>query len=251
MNRKETLIKGLRTAIDALKNDTIVYDWNNPCSCNMGVVAQAVLEVTPDELKELNKPLFNPLGKINKKRKEDGDERIMPSWKNAVKYACPITGKGMPEIINILESKGMSRADIVHLEFLENPAILELSGIQKIQTVHQVQTGTETKEVPSTHWFWKIWGYTNMEEVPVFEQTVTTEYPKDYYQKKENVILYLSAWLNILTNENLEIKVKDSADSHKEASINFEKELLNAVADEDYERAAELRDKIAKNIILA
>lgn len=251
MNRKETLIYGLRTAINALKNDTIHYDWNFPKSCNMGVVAQAVLEVSSDELKEMYKPLFKPVNKINEKRDANRETKIMTSWKNAVKYACPITGKDMPEIINILESKGMSRADIVHLEFLENPAILELSGIQKIQTVHQVQTGTENRDVPSKHWFWKIWGYTETKEVPVYEQTITTEYPKDYYQKKENVILYLSAWLNILTNENLEIKVKDSNDSHKEASINLEKELLHAVADEDFERVTELIDKIAKNLILS
>lgn len=251
MNRKETLVKGLRTAIDALKNDTINYNWNNQCSCNMGVVAQAVLEVSFDELKDLNKELFKPLDAVNKKRKADGDKRIMPSWKNAVKYACPITGKNMPEIINILESKGMSRADIVHLEFLENPAILELSGIQKIETETSVQTGTVTSKVPTTHWFWKWFGHTETVEVPVYEHSTSYAYPEDYYQQKENVILYLSAWLNILTHENLEIKVKDSNDSHKEASINLEKELLNAIANEDYNRAAELRDAIAKNLITA
>lgn len=251
MNRKDTLVKGLRTAIDALKNDTINYNWNNQCSCNMGVVAQAVLEVSFDELKDLNKELFKPLDMINKKRKADGEERIMPSWKNAVKYACPITGKNMPEIINILESKGMSRADIVHLEFLENPAILELSGIQKIETATTVQTKIGTKEVPTTHWFWKWFGHTETIEVPVYEHSTTYAYPAAYYNRKENVILYLSAWLNILTNENLEIKVKDVNDSHKEASINLEKELLNAIADEDYIRAAELRDAISKNLIYA
>ena len=251
MNRKDTLVKGLRTAIDALKNDTINYDWINQCSCNMGVVAQAVLEVSPDELKQLNKELFKPLDTVNKKRKETGKDRISPSWKNAVKYACPITGKNMPEIINTLESKGMSRADIVHLEFLENPAILELSGIQKIEIITEVQIGTEEKKVPSKNWFLKLLGYTNSVEVPVYESKKSYQYPKDYYQHKENVILYLSAWLNILTNENLEIKVKDTNDSHKEASINLEKELLHAVADENFERAAELRDQIAKNLILA
>ena len=75
MNRKDTLVKGLRTAIDALKNDTINYDWINQCSCNMGVVAQAVLEVSPDELKQLNKELFKPLDAVNKKRKETGKDK--------------------------------------------------------------------------------------------------------------------------------------------------------------------------------
>lgn len=249
MSRKETLIQGLRTAIDALKNDTINYNWNNQCSCNMGVIAQAILEVSFNELKVLNKPLFKPLNDVNKKLKETGEERIMPSWKNAVKYACPITGKNMPEIISILESKGMSRADIVHLEFLENPAILELSNIQKVETINQVQTGTEEKKVPSKNWFLRALGYTDKIEVPVYKLEKSYKYPSDYYQHKENVILYLSAWLNILTNENLEIKIKGSTDSNKETSVNLEKELLHAVADEDYEKAADLRDRLAKNLI--
>lgn len=249
MSRKETLINGLRNAIEALKNDTINYDWSNQSSCNMGVVAQAVLEISPKELEKMNKTLFKPLNVFNAKRKAEGKDRIMPSWKNAVKYACPITGKNMPEIINILESKGMSRSDIVHLEFLENPAILELSGIKKNESTRQIKIGVENKEIPSKNWIYRLFGYTEMTEVPVYESVTEYSYENEYYQKKENVILYLSAWLNILTDENLEIKVKGSTDSNKETSVNLEKELLHAVADEDYEKAADLRDRLAKNLI--
>lgn len=242
MSKKETLINGLRTAIDALKNDTIHYNWNNQLSCNMGVVAQAILEVDTKVLEKMHKPLFKEINLVNKRRKAKGKDQIDTTWKNAVKYACPITGKDMPEIINILESKGMSRADIVHLEYLENPAILELSGIERVENITY-------KEVPSKNWLYRIFGRTEREEIPAPEGAQKYKYESAYYQKKENVILYLSAWLNILTNENLEIKIKDYNNSTRETYINLEKELLSAVADEDYEKAADLRDRLAKNLI--
>ena len=249
MSRKETLIQGLRTAIDALKNDTIHYNWDNQMSCNMGVVAQAILEVDPNVLEKLHRPLFKQINLINKRRKAKGKDQINTTWKNAIKYGCHITGKDLPEIVNILESKGMSRADIVHLEYLENPAILELSGIKKNKSTRQIKIGVENKEIPSKNWIYRLFGYTEMTEVPVYESVTEYSYENEYYQKKENVILYLSAWLNILTDENLEIKVKGSTDSNKETSVNLEKELLHAVADEDYEKAADLRDRLAKNLI--
>lgn len=237
MNRKETLIEGLRTAIDALKNDTIHYDWDNQVSCNMGVVAQAILGVDTKELGKMYKPLFKEVETINKRRKAKGKDLINTTWKNAVQYGCPITGKNIPEIINILESKGMSKADIVHLEYLENPAILELSGIKKIEKF-------DYNTVPHSNWLFRLFGATKIEKV-----SVGTKYPHEYYADKENVILYLSAWLNILSDENLEIKPRDTEDFHVAAHINYEKELLLAVAHENYEKAADLRDKIAKNLI--
>lgn len=242
MSRKETLINGLRTAIDALKNDTIHYNWDNQLSCNMGVVAQAILEVDAKVLEKMHRPLFKEINAINKRRKAKGKEQINTTWKNAIKYGCPITGKNMPEIVNILESKGMSRADIVHLEYLENPAILELSGIKRIENV-------EYRTVPHPNRLYRLFGATKTEEVPASERKMAARYEDGYYSNKENVILYLSAWLNILTNENLEIKIKDYNSSNRENYINLEKELLHAVADEDYEKAADLRDKISMNLI--
>jgi hypothetical protein len=50
MKRKEKLIESLRLVIDALKNNTVYYDWSEQSSCNMGVVAQAILSVDVKEL---------------------------------------------------------------------------------------------------------------------------------------------------------------------------------------------------------
>jgi hypothetical protein len=247
MNNKQKLIGALRTAIGALQNGTIHYDWVEQCSCNMGIVAQAVLNVDATELEELRQPLFTKLSAINKERKKDGKEGLDKTWKNAIQVGCPLTGEKLPEIIKRLESCGMTRADMVHLEYLENPAILELSGIQKVTEVKKKQVGTEMQIVPCKG-FWGTVGFTKKAEVPVYEEYEISTYPKNYYSKKENVVKYLSAWLSILLDETLEIKHDDK---HTETGINLERELLIAVAEEDYEKAASIRDNIAKHKLVS
>ena len=60
-----------------------------------------------------------------------------------------------------------------------------------------------------------------------------------YYRNKENFIKYLSAWVQILKNEVPTIDVATSED------INSLKELLlNKLADQSFEEAAVLRDRI-------
>jgi len=244
MKRKETLIGALRLAIDALQNGTIHYDWKEQCSCNMGVVAQAVLKVDVNELEDLRDSLFDKLTKINKERKNENKEQFDRTWKNAIQLGCPLTGERLPEIIKRLEECGMSRADMVHLEYLENPAILELSGIQKEMHSDKIQVGTEQLKVPKKG-FWGWLGYTKTELVPIYEVNKTLRYPKNYYTKKENVVKYLSAWLSILLDNTIEIKYE--SDKHIESGLNLERELLLAVAEEDYEKAAKIRDNIAKH----
>lgn len=243
MKRKEKLIESLRLVIDALKNDTIHYDWREQSSCNMGVVAQAILNVDVKQLEELRSSLFDPLLEINKERRENKKGKIDVTWKNSIRYVCPMTGKKLPEIIKKLESFGLSRVDMVHLEYLENPAILELSGIEKECVVEKVQVGTEQKEV-SVNWFLNLFGYTKKVEVPIYEDKETYQYPEGYYTKRENVVKYLSAWLMILLDKDLEIK--HGSNKHVEETLNLERELILALADEDYDKAVVLRDDIAK-----
>jgi hypothetical protein len=244
MKRKETLIGALRLAIDALQNGTIHYDWTEQCSCNMGLVAQAVLKVDVKELDHLREPLFHSLTEINKERKKEQRKTFSRTWKNAIQLGCPLTGEKIPEIIKRLEACGMSRADMVHLEYLENPAILELSGIQKQKYSENIQVSTEERKVPAKG-FWGWLGYTKTEVVPVYEVKETVKYPKNYYTKKENVVKYLSAWLSILLDSTMEIKYE--SDKHIESGLNLERQLLLAVAEEDYEKAASIRDNIAKH----
>ncbi len=237
MNKKEKLVSSLKIVIDALRNDTIYYDWNEQHSCNAGVVAQACLGITRDEVNSLRSPLFSVLDDLNEKR--DDSKKINLTWKNAVKYGCPITGLSNFEIINRLEKAGLSKADIVHLEYLENPAILEISGIKKVETVskEKVDEIVRFEEKERSSFFGRMFGgKTTLKIVePVYKETVVEKYPVSYYSKKENLILYLSAWVKILTQET----------SHETQAAQLEARLLNAVADENYELAAELRNQLA------
>lgn len=240
MNKKEKLVDSLRIAIDALRNDTIHYNWNEQHSCNAGVVAQACLGLTRQEINSLRAPLFDVIDQINEKR-ESGNT-INCTWKNAIKYGCPITGLSNFEIVNRLEKAGLSKADIVHLEYLENPAILELSGIEKIkETVkEQVDEIVRFEEIPDPSFMGRLFEKKITKKIvePVYQETVIEKYSADYYAKKKNLILYLSAWVKILTQET----------SHETQAAQLEARLLNAIADENYELAAELRNQIASTL---
>jgi hypothetical protein len=236
MDKKKNLVKSLIVAIDALRNDTIHYDWKEQHSCNAGVVAQACLGLTRDEVNRMRAPLFNVLDDINEKRSTD---KLDQTWKNAIKYGCPITGLSNFEIIDSLEKAGLSKADIVHLEYLENPAILEISGIPKVKEVtkEKVDETVRFEEVNDTSIIGRLFGKKITKKIvePVYEEKVTETYPRQYFRKKENLILYLSAWVKILTAET----------SHENPASRLEAKLLNAVAEENYELAAELRNRLA------
>jgi hypothetical protein len=228
MNRKEKLINSLNIAIKSLQNETVLYDWNKQSSCNAGIVAQAVLDKTPEELTEMRKSIFKNI-----------PEKLDNTWKNAIKYGCSVTGKSMFEIITQLSEAGLTKEDIVHLEYLENPAILEKSGIEKETIYREVKVRDEKIEtvVPHSNFFKRMLGKTETSVTvkPIYEkQIIETKYPEGYYTKKENLVKYLSAWVTILKEEP-EMKTE---------STNLEAQLLNAVANEDYELASKLRDSI-------
>lgn len=228
MNKKEKLINSLNIAISSLKNDTIYYDWQRQSSCNAGIVAQAVLDKTPDEISKLRSSLFKNL-----------PEKVDNTWKNAIKHGCSVTGKSMFEIINQLTEAGLSKEDIVHLEYLENPAILERSGIEKIKTYKTVKTGEKKIPVtkPHSNFFKRILGEKEIgyKIEPVYKEVIDKEeYPKNYFKEKENLIKYLTGWVSILKEEPV----------MKTEETDLEARLLNAVANEDYELASELRDKM-------
>lgn len=237
MNRKEHLINSLRVVVDVLKNDTIHYDWKEQHSCNVGVVAQACLGITRDQVNQMRKPSFNVLETINESREKE--KRLDLTWKNAVKYGCPITGLSNFEIVDSLEKAGLSKADIVHLEYLENPAILEISGIKRVKQVERVKVDESVRfeEVPNTSFMGRLFGTVTTKKIvePIYTDVVTTEYPKNYYAKKENLIFYLSAWIKIITKRT----------THETPSTQLEARLLNAVAEENYELAAEIRNELA------
>lgn len=199
--KKQKLIKSLKLAINALKNDTIFYDWTRQESCNCGIVSQAVLGKSSEIVSDL---FQNVIGHLDKKFEifnqgiDDASKKKehCSTWKDGVKFLCPIIGKSNIQIFDELTEAGLSKDDIVHLEYLENPAILRKSGIKK---------------------------------------------SKDYYRKKENLILYLTSWIKILEEG---IQHKEGENLNKRSINELQAELLNAEAEEKYEYAATLRDEI-------
>jgi len=72
----------------------------------------------------------------------------------------------------------------------------------------------------------------------IVENYTESKYPKLYYEKKENLIKYLAAWVRILERTNKEFEIEE----HK-----LEAAILEAVSEENYELAAELRDRKNRN----
>jgi hypothetical protein len=240
-SKKETLIRSLKKAVYSLKNNTIYYNWVEQHSCNAGVVAQAVLGKSWEEIKEIKSPLFNKLSEINKDRKSNKLAAFDTTWKNAIQMTCNMTGECMPKIISDLEEAGLSREDIVHLEYLENPAILEKSGIEKIPVTEETQVGEsiQAKMVPAEGFINRILGRKVSIEVkePIYESVIVGyEYSSKYFAEKENLIKYLTAWINILSGNEKEF---DSDESSLQA------DLLLAISEERFEEAASIRDRIS------
>lgn len=235
MNKKEHLINSLNTAINALKNDTIYYSWSNQHSCNAGIVSQAVLGVAREELDLKRTTLFSKLDDYNSQRRKEN--QLDGTWKNAVQISCSLTGKDIPQIVKDLEANGLSREDIVHLEYLNNSAILEESTIPYTDKIETRTIGYETVTVADTSFWGKIFKRkVEIDEPILVNHVVGIEYEKNYYTKKENLIKYLSAWVRILKSEPLVGSI-----SRKELEI----ELLQSVSEENYERAVEIRNQLS------
>ena len=233
MNKKEKLISSLKRALHALEKDLIHYRWEEQSSCNAGVVAQCVLNIDQEELEIKRSKVFRKLEEIMRDRKET----LANTWQNAVKFTCPVTGKNVPEIFRDLEAAGLSAEDIVHLEYLNNPAILEESSIEKENYSYQkiVDVVEHTVVVK------KFFGLISKKEIvkeEIVENYTESKYPKLYYEKKENLIKYLAAWVRILERTNKEFEIEE----HK-----LEAAILEAVSEENYELAAELRDRKTRN----
>lgn len=243
--KKQGLIKSLKIAITALENDTVYYNWQEHHSCNCGIVAQAATGMSSGEIWELFSPL--QLGKKNKTKKQ-------LTWKSATHIYCTITGQTEEEIFKKLFKAGLSAEDIVHLEYLENPAILKRAGLTiDVTRINKVKTG-ETKElVPvaktvRAKGLLGLFGKTvnvivNEEKISEhfeYQEIKTTEYENEYYKKKSNLIKYLKAWVSIL-----EERPKQDDEQATLNKVQLQEELLKAASNEEYEKAAIIRDRIA------
>lgn len=112
-------------AIRSLEDDTFPYIWNNNGQCNCGIVVQA-----------MTLSAGNGVNRLFRKAKEDIG--ISPSegqtWKSVCQTSCSVTGMPIKEVFIKLADFGLKPRDIVHLEYMTNPAIIKESGINTKET---------------------------------------------------------------------------------------------------------------------
>jgi len=217
MKKKEKLISALKVAINALETGAVHYQWERQESCNCGVVAQAILGTN---LYSLRREFDEGYGVILPHMKKT-DIPIDHTWKNLVKFGCSITGEPLLDILKRLKEAGMSPEDIVHLEYMSHPGILAKVELKSCERTRKVK-----KRVKHSNFFLRLIGLTQ-------EKEVVRKVQCDPHTSQENLVTYLKAWVSILGSEVTE-------------QTNLQEKLLHAVADENYELAADLRDMIAK-----
>jgi len=231
--KKQNLITSLNIAIDALKNGTVLYDWTKQESCNCGVVAQAVLKVNKTDMRELWLETQNEVSKHVRK-----DQKREHTWRDAVVHLCPITGEPLADVFKRLFEAGLTKEDIVHLEYMNNPAILERAKINTNQTRTVVKIIDVVKPNPNRNLLQVLFGLNKT--VKVKEEKKVQE-KIDHYSERQNLIAYLQGWVSLL---------KEGAKYHSSDNLTeltteqLQTELLNAVAEENYEYATELRNTI-------
>lgn len=243
--KKQKLISSLKLAINALKNKTIHYDWKEQASCNCGVVAQAILGKDVNEIEKLFSKVRDKIREIHNKQVIEGNnttQKADTTWRNGVKHLCPISGEPMAVVYKLLFEAGLSKEDIVHLEYMDNQAILAKSGIQtQIDKVETIKTVIGTKTNPHPNKIKAFFGATVKDEL-IKETSVNKKVTdKAYFTKESNLILYLTAWVKILEGG---VKYHNGDDISSCSVAELQTELILAEADERYEDAIILRDKI-------
>lgn len=176
--KENRLLPSLKIVVNSLEKDIVHYDWHQQQSCNCGLVVQAVLNATPNEVQML----FDYGKKYS----------YTTNWQEAVKDNCSITGIPMNDVFKTLYDLGLRPEDIVHLEYLNNRAILEIAKIDiKIAS---------------------------------------------YYSNKENLILYLKAWVKILEHRTSTHQFSNKG--------KLEADLLVAINNEEYGLAHKIKNEI-------
>lgn len=180
---QHNLLDALKITINALERNIFKYDWYDPHCCNCGVVVSAMLgkeEGTSEYFR--NATIDSGLG-LNS----------LLTWKDVCQVSCTITGKPMTEVFEKLFEFGLQPKDIVHLEYMDNAAILKESDIDMSEFY--------------------------------------------YATKKENLILYLKAWVRILNKTAERIAYTKRQ--------NLEADLLIATAFEKFEEARNIQLDLA------
>lgn len=108
------LIKALRTSADKVDGGSVYYCWSSGASCNCGILAQEVLDISERDL-------------LDKIYSLSIDDRTWTSL--ARKRSCSLTGTSIPQIIERLKKVGFKRSNFTELEYLSNRTICKRAKI--------------------------------------------------------------------------------------------------------------------------
>lgn len=176
------LLDALKLLVAALENDSIDYNYKYKSMNNVGLLAQAITGTNRESLYDIY------LEELDKEYKSKYSGHL-PSWTGLISDHWPLTSEPTNKLFKMLYDSGLTREDVSSLEYLSDYRISRDSGINPINFVHKY-TEIETKG----WWIFK-------KQVPV-EKVVEME----FFRSKENLLLYLRSWLNILNNPKLKSK---------------------------------------------
>lgn len=98
------LITALRTSVERLRAGAL-YEWGHMGSCNCGHLVQSLTDLSRAEIHQ-------------RAMRRAGD------WKEQSVDYCPTSGYPLDDIITLMLNVGMTRADIEHLEWLNDERVL-------------------------------------------------------------------------------------------------------------------------------
>ena len=101
------LLNLLNKTISSLQNENEKYNWGHFGRCNCGYLAKELTNKSPKEIHE---------AALEKKGLD---------WGVRVENFCPVSGYLIDDIISDLFKVGLTPSDLVSLERLDNPKVLE------------------------------------------------------------------------------------------------------------------------------
>jgi hypothetical protein len=149
------LISALRETAQALEDGTFNYLWTKATHCNCGSLFCALTGKIPSEL-SLQIPEL-PTG-------------MKGSWNNIIGNYCPIAGKPQNALLSYLLECGLTKLDIINLEYLKDQKVLDRIDFTKFKR-------------PKRKWY-------QFKERPIEK--------KLDYANKQHVVVYMRAWADLL-----------------------------------------------------
>lgn len=111
MRPNQKLIDGLKIAADRIEDPFSGYIWSFPSSCNCGILAQVLLDISEKELTDILK--YVPISNWSR-----GICYMENAAEHNIEEVCQLTGFNMRDVYNTLKSYGLDNQDFETLEFL-------------------------------------------------------------------------------------------------------------------------------------